>query len=110
MSLQMQNLSRWELPNTPDNPAYVPTNAETSIKIQGISITDEGTEPFEKFREKYKIGMSLQKFQPCFNKKTPTILEKGWNPKLPVHTFKKDLVDIHPTASRFKLLPYKSRH
>ncbi|MBW0574611.1 hypothetical protein O181_114326 [Austropuccinia psidii MF-1] len=36
--------------------------------------------------------------------KTPAIMEKGWNPKLPVDTLKKDLVDIHPTASRFKLL------
>ncbi|MBW0560611.1 hypothetical protein O181_100326 [Austropuccinia psidii MF-1] len=31
------------------------------------------------------------------------MLEKGWNPKLPVDTLKKDSVDIHPTASRFKL-------
>ncbi|MBW0541671.1 hypothetical protein O181_081386 [Austropuccinia psidii MF-1] len=34
--------------------------------------------------------------------KTPSILEKGWNPKLPV--------DIHPTASSFKLLPDIVRH
>ncbi|MBW0523332.1 hypothetical protein O181_063047 [Austropuccinia psidii MF-1] len=27
--------------------------------------------------------------------KTPAILEKRWNPKLPVDTLKKDLVDIH---------------
>ncbi|MBW0541589.1 hypothetical protein O181_081304 [Austropuccinia psidii MF-1] len=32
------------------------------------------------------------------------MLEKGWNPKLPVDTMKKDLVDIHPGASSFKLL------
>ncbi|MBW0554220.1 hypothetical protein O181_093935 [Austropuccinia psidii MF-1] len=42
--------------------------------------------------------------------KTPAMLEKGWNPKLPVDTLKKDLVDIHPTASRFKLLLDKVRH
>ncbi|MBW0559907.1 hypothetical protein O181_099622 [Austropuccinia psidii MF-1] len=41
--------------------------------------------------------------------KTPAMLEKGWNPKLPVYTLKKDLVDIHPTASRFKLLLDKVR-
>ncbi|MBW0586775.1 hypothetical protein O181_126490 [Austropuccinia psidii MF-1] len=35
--------------------------------------------------------------------KTPAILEKGRNPKLPVDTLKKDLVYIHPTALRFKL-------
>ncbi|MBW0582774.1 hypothetical protein O181_122489 [Austropuccinia psidii MF-1] len=38
------------------------------------------------------------------------MLEKGWNPKLPIDTLKKDLVDIHPTASRFKLLLDKVRH
>ncbi|MBW0536671.1 hypothetical protein O181_076386 [Austropuccinia psidii MF-1] len=27
--------------------------------------------------------------------KTPAMLEKGWDPKLPVDTLKKDLVDIH---------------
>ncbi|MBW0536395.1 hypothetical protein O181_076110 [Austropuccinia psidii MF-1] len=47
-------LSRWELPNKPDNPAYVPTNAEPQIPIEGISITDVGTEFFEEVRESYK--------------------------------------------------------
>ncbi|MBW0579390.1 hypothetical protein O181_119105 [Austropuccinia psidii MF-1] len=42
--------------------------------------------------------------------KTPAMLEKGWNPKLPVDTLKKDLVDIHPTSSSFKLLLDKVRH
>ncbi|MBW0516799.1 hypothetical protein O181_056514 [Austropuccinia psidii MF-1] len=36
-------LSRWELHNTPDNPAYVPANAEPQIPIGGINITDVGT-------------------------------------------------------------------
>ncbi|MBW0527643.1 hypothetical protein O181_067358 [Austropuccinia psidii MF-1] len=38
------------------------------------------------------------------------MLEKGWNPKLPVDTVKKDLVDINPAVSRFKLLLDKVRH
>ncbi|MBW0593190.1 hypothetical protein O181_132905 [Austropuccinia psidii MF-1] len=38
------------------------------------------------------------------------MLEKGWNPKLPVDTLKKDLVDINPTASSFKLFLDKVRH
>ncbi|MBW0563106.1 hypothetical protein O181_102821 [Austropuccinia psidii MF-1] len=42
--------------------------------------------------------------------KTPAMLEKGWNPKLPVGTLKKELVDIHSTASRFKLFLDKVRH
>ncbi|MBW0559878.1 hypothetical protein O181_099593 [Austropuccinia psidii MF-1] len=48
-------LSRWELPNTPDNPAYVPTGAEPQIPIKGIKITDVGTEFFEEVRDSYKL-------------------------------------------------------
>ncbi|MBW0485795.1 hypothetical protein O181_025510 [Austropuccinia psidii MF-1] len=33
---------------------------------------------------------------------TPAILEKGWNPRLPQDSLRKDLVDIHPIASSFK--------
>ncbi|MBW0575305.1 hypothetical protein O181_115020 [Austropuccinia psidii MF-1] len=42
--------------------------------------------------------------------KAPAMLEKGWNPKLPTDTLKKDLADIHPTSSSFKLLLDKVRH
>ncbi|MBW0559749.1 hypothetical protein O181_099464 [Austropuccinia psidii MF-1] len=38
------------------------------------------------------------------------MLEKGCNPKLPVDTLKKDLADINPTTSSFKLLLDKLRH
>ncbi|MBW0560073.1 hypothetical protein O181_099788 [Austropuccinia psidii MF-1] len=46
-------LSRWALPNTLDNPSYVPTNAELKIPIEGINITDVGTKFFEEVRESY---------------------------------------------------------
>ncbi|MBW0506458.1 hypothetical protein O181_046173 [Austropuccinia psidii MF-1] len=42
--------------------------------------------------------------------KTPAMLEKGWNPKLPVYNLKTDLFDIHPTASSFKLFLDKMKH
>ncbi|MBW0490896.1 hypothetical protein O181_030611 [Austropuccinia psidii MF-1] len=41
--------------------------------------------------------------------KTPSILEKGWNPKLPQDSLWKNLVEIHPTASSFKGMLYKAR-
>ncbi|MBW0574485.1 hypothetical protein O181_114200 [Austropuccinia psidii MF-1] len=53
-------LSRWALPNTPDNPAYVPTSAEPQIPIEGINITDVGTEFFEEVRESYKQDKNCQ--------------------------------------------------
>ncbi|MBW0501676.1 hypothetical protein O181_041391 [Austropuccinia psidii MF-1] len=46
-------LSRWELANTPDNPAYVLLEAEQQIPIEEINITDIGTEFFEDIRECY---------------------------------------------------------
>ncbi|MBW0578460.1 hypothetical protein O181_118175 [Austropuccinia psidii MF-1] len=44
-------LSRWPLSNTPDNPVYVPLEAEPQIPIEGINITDIGTKFFEEVRE-----------------------------------------------------------
>ncbi|MBW0574547.1 hypothetical protein O181_114262 [Austropuccinia psidii MF-1] len=47
-------LSRWALANTADNSDYVPLEAESQIAIEGINITDIGTEFFEEVRESYK--------------------------------------------------------
>ncbi|MBW0523215.1 hypothetical protein O181_062930 [Austropuccinia psidii MF-1] len=47
-------LRRWELANTPDNPAYVPLESEPQIPIEGINITNIRTEFFEEVRESYK--------------------------------------------------------
>ncbi|MBW0513807.1 hypothetical protein O181_053522 [Austropuccinia psidii MF-1] len=43
-------LNRCTLPNTPANPAYVPISSEPQIPIEGINITDVGTEFFEEVR------------------------------------------------------------
>ncbi|MBW0518460.1 hypothetical protein O181_058175 [Austropuccinia psidii MF-1] len=40
---------------------------------------------------------------------TPAILEKGWNPKLPQDSLRKELVEIHPTAASFKEMLEKAR-
>ncbi|MBW0527457.1 hypothetical protein O181_067172, partial [Austropuccinia psidii MF-1] len=42
--------------------------------------------------------------------KTPSLMEKRWNRKLPVDTLRKDLVDIHPTSSSLKLFLDKVGH
>ncbi|MBW0559105.1 hypothetical protein O181_098820 [Austropuccinia psidii MF-1] len=47
-------MRRRALANSPDNPAYVPLEAEPQIPIEGISITDIGTEFSEEIRESYK--------------------------------------------------------
>ncbi|MBW0526065.1 hypothetical protein O181_065780 [Austropuccinia psidii MF-1] len=52
----------------------------------------------------YKTSIQASKGKP------PAVLEKGWNPKHPVDTLKKDLVDIHPTYSSFQSFLDKVRH
>ncbi|MBW0536180.1 hypothetical protein O181_075895 [Austropuccinia psidii MF-1] len=42
--------------------------------------------------------------------KTPEILEKGFNPRLPYDTLKQNLVDIHPTERSFKIKLDKARN
>ncbi|MBW0516710.1 hypothetical protein O181_056425 [Austropuccinia psidii MF-1] len=40
---------------------------------------------------------------------TSAIMEKGWNPKLPQDSLRKDLAEIHSTASSFKGILDKAR-
>ncbi|MBW0465837.1 hypothetical protein O181_005552 [Austropuccinia psidii MF-1] len=35
---------------------------------------------------------------------TPAMLEKGWTPRLPAGMLRRDLIDIHPPASSFKMM------
>ncbi|MBW0543754.1 hypothetical protein O181_083469 [Austropuccinia psidii MF-1] len=44
----------WAVANTPDNPAYVPLESEPHIPIEGINITDIGTEFYEEVTKSYK--------------------------------------------------------
>ncbi|MBW0590943.1 hypothetical protein O181_130658 [Austropuccinia psidii MF-1] len=39
----------------------------------------------------------------------PAILEKGWNPKLPQYSLRKDLVEINPTDACFKRMLESTR-
>ncbi|MBW0536946.1 hypothetical protein O181_076661 [Austropuccinia psidii MF-1] len=41
--------------------------------------------------------------------KTPALVEKGWNPLLPVDHLKKNLLTIHPTAKDFHYMWKKAR-
>ncbi|MBW0471249.1 hypothetical protein O181_010964 [Austropuccinia psidii MF-1] len=40
---------------------------------------------------------------------TPAILEKGWNPRLPHYSLRKDLVEIYPTAASLRGILGKAR-
>ncbi|MBW0529928.1 hypothetical protein O181_069643 [Austropuccinia psidii MF-1] len=100
-------LSRWALSNKPENPAYVPTSAEPQIPIEGIKITD--FKDSDGFTHDWctlipALELAYKNSIHASTGKTPAMLEKGWNPQLPVDTLKRDLVDIHPDASSFELL------
>ncbi|MBW0503540.1 hypothetical protein O181_043255 [Austropuccinia psidii MF-1] len=45
-------LSRWALENTPENPAWVPQGEH---HIEGICVTDIGTEFFNQVKESYEM-------------------------------------------------------
>ncbi|MBW0539626.1 hypothetical protein O181_079341 [Austropuccinia psidii MF-1] len=49
-------LSRWALANTPENPAWVP---QEEHHIEGICVTDIGTECFNQVKESYKIDKNF---------------------------------------------------
>ncbi|MBW0524404.1 hypothetical protein O181_064119, partial [Austropuccinia psidii MF-1] len=114
-------LSRWALANTPDNPAYVPLEAEPQIPIEVIKISDIGTE-FLEVRESYKKDKNCHILTSLLDKdckdtslvnalgQTPAMLEKGWNPRLPADTLRKDLIKIHPTASILKIMLDKVKY
>ncbi|MBW0481673.1 hypothetical protein O181_021388 [Austropuccinia psidii MF-1] len=42
--------------------------------------------------------------------KTPSMLEKGWNPRLPFDAPMNDLVDMHLTESSSEIILAKKRH
>ncbi|MBW0498356.1 hypothetical protein O181_038071 [Austropuccinia psidii MF-1] len=45
-----------------------------------------------------ELGLAYKTSIHASTSKIPAMLEKGWNPKLPVDSLKKDLVYIHPSA------------
>ncbi|MBW0578581.1 hypothetical protein O181_118296 [Austropuccinia psidii MF-1] len=76
-------LSRWALANTPDNPAYVPLDTEPHIPIEGVNITDIGTEFFEEVRESYKQDKNYHSLtslldKDCKDTSLVNALDKVW--------------------------------
>ncbi|MBW0534267.1 hypothetical protein O181_073982 [Austropuccinia psidii MF-1] len=83
--------SRLALANTPDNPAYVPLQAEPQIPIEGINITDIGTEFFEE-RESYKQDKNCHIFtslldKDCKDTSLVNALDEVWKNSYPGRLF-----------------------
>ncbi|MBW0500053.1 hypothetical protein O181_039768 [Austropuccinia psidii MF-1] len=52
--MNVDGLSIWALPSTSENLSYVPENVDPQISIEGLNITDVGTEFLEEVRKSYK--------------------------------------------------------
>ncbi|MBW0567662.1 hypothetical protein O181_107377 [Austropuccinia psidii MF-1] len=68
-------LSRWALENTPKNPAWVP---QEEHHIEGICVTDIGTEFFNQVKESYKMDKNCIILCPILMKycKDPSLSSK----------------------------------
>ncbi|MBW0560287.1 hypothetical protein O181_100002 [Austropuccinia psidii MF-1] len=61
-------LIRWALENTPDSPAYVSLEAQSQIQIEGVNITNIGTEFFGEVRGSYKQDKNCNIFTSLLDK------------------------------------------
>ncbi|MBW0573878.1 hypothetical protein O181_113593 [Austropuccinia psidii MF-1] len=55
------------------------------------------------------LEVAYKTFIHASTNQTPGILEKEWNSKLPQDSLRKELIEIHPTASSFKGMLEKAR-
>ncbi|MBW0590948.1 hypothetical protein O181_130663 [Austropuccinia psidii MF-1] len=54
---------------------------------------------------------AYKRFIDASTNQSPSILERGWNPRLAQDSWRKDLAEIHPTDSRFKgIIPKARKH
>ncbi|MBW0489627.1 hypothetical protein O181_029342 [Austropuccinia psidii MF-1] len=51
-----------------------------------------------------ELELAYNQSVPSSTGQTPAMLEKEWTPRLPEDTLRKELIEIHPTASRFKIM------
>ncbi|MBW0471362.1 hypothetical protein O181_011077 [Austropuccinia psidii MF-1] len=103
-------LSRCSLPNDINNSAYVTQKSSPQIPIEGMSVTDLNTTLFEEGTLLPALELAYETSIHASTNKTPDILQKGWNPRLPQDFWRKDLVEIHPTFSIFQRILDKSRN
>ncbi|MBW0475321.1 hypothetical protein O181_015036 [Austropuccinia psidii MF-1] len=73
-------LSRWALANTPENQAWVP---QEEHHIEGICVTDIGTECFNQVKESYKMDRNCHilcklLMKDCKNSSHSTKLDEIW--------------------------------
>ncbi|MBW0553039.1 hypothetical protein O181_092754 [Austropuccinia psidii MF-1] len=66
-------------------------------------------QPLEDMVRRFSLQLANKTSIHVSTNQTPAILEKGWNPKLPQDSLRKELLEIHPTAASFKRMLDRAR-
>ncbi|MBW0507894.1 hypothetical protein O181_047609 [Austropuccinia psidii MF-1] len=70
----------------------------------GLELKDLYTYPRYWFTLLHALDLAYKTSIHASTNQTPSIREKGWNPRLTQDSLRKDLVEIHSTAASFKLM------
>ncbi|MBW0552407.1 hypothetical protein O181_092122 [Austropuccinia psidii MF-1] len=112
-------LGSGELANTRDNPDYVPLKAEPQIPIEdiirrfcayGLEFEDSDGFTHDWCTLIPALELAYKTIVHSSTDQTAAMLEKGWNPRFPADTLRKDLIYIYCTAPSFKIMLDKVKH
>ncbi|MBW0522395.1 hypothetical protein O181_062110 [Austropuccinia psidii MF-1] len=76
----------------------------------GLEVKDLDYFTYDWCTFKPKIELEYETSVHSSTGKAPAMLEKIWNPRLPEDTLRKDFIEIHPTASSFKIMLDEVKH
>ncbi|MBW0562805.1 hypothetical protein O181_102520 [Austropuccinia psidii MF-1] len=82
----------------------------TAYRPKTDGLAERMIQTLEDMVRRFSLELEYKRSIHASTNQTPAILEKGWNPKLPQDSLRKDLVKIHPTATSFKVMLEKSRN
>ncbi|MBW0551191.1 hypothetical protein O181_090906 [Austropuccinia psidii MF-1] len=81
----------------------------TAYHPQTDGLAEKMIQTLEDMVKGFSLALEYKTSIHASTNQTTAILEKGWNPKLPQDTLRKELIEIHPTAARFKGMLDKAR-
>ncbi|MBW0564094.1 hypothetical protein O181_103809 [Austropuccinia psidii MF-1] len=77
-------------------------SSSTAYHPQTDGVAERMIQTLEDMARRFSLELSYKTSFHSSTNKTPAILEKGWNPKLPQDSLMRDFIEIHPTAASFK--------
>ncbi|MBW0569239.1 hypothetical protein O181_108954 [Austropuccinia psidii MF-1] len=81
----------------------------TAYHPQTDGLAERMIQTLEDMLRRFSLELAYETSIHASTNQTPAILEKGWNPKLPQDSLRKDLIEIRPTAASFKVMLDKAR-